>query len=169
MLGLGERKHHNQGVTMIELAVVMAIIAILALFMSPALGEWAAGFRVRGASKDLTDTLQLARLKAISTGNQYRVQLNINSATTAETFVLQANDGGWANEGPTITLSNGVNIDRVDPGNITAGTIDRTFNSNGTATGFAATTSTIYIENQRNDHYRIVISQTGIVKMSEGW
>jgi prepilin-type N-terminal cleavage/methylation domain-containing protein len=169
MLGLGESKTGNKGVTIIELAVVMAIIAIIGLFMSPALGEWAAGFRVRGASKDIADALQLARLKAISTGKQYRVRLNINSGISAETFVLQANDGGWADEGSTITLSNGVNIDRIDPGNITAGNVDRTFNTNGTAAGFADTTSTIYIENQRNDQYRIVISQTGIVRMMVGW
>ena len=169
MLGLGEIKTCNKGVTMIELAVVMTVIAIIALFVSPALGEWVAGFRVRGASKDLTDTLQLARLKSISTGNQYRVRLNIDSGTNSETFVLQANNGGWSDEGSTITLPKGVNIDRVDPGNITTGNVDRTFNADGTATGFADTTSIIYIENQQNDQYRIVISQTGIVKMSEGW
>ena len=170
MLGLGEQKiSNNKGVTIIELAVVMAIISIMALFMSPALGEWASGFRVRGASKDLTDTLQLARLKAISTGNQYRVQLNINSGIGTENFVLQVNNGGWANDGTLIYLPKEVNIDRVDPGNITAGIVDRTFNANGTAAGFSNTTSTIYIENQRNDRYRIVISQTGIIKMSEGW
>ena len=169
MLGLGEGRQCDKGVTLIELAVVMAIIAIVALFMSPALGEWAAQFRVRGAGKDLADAFQLARIKAISTGNQYRVQLNINTGTSTETFVLQANDGGWADEGSTNTLPRGVNIDRIDPGNITTGTIDRTFNTNGTATGWAATTSIIYIENQRNDHYRIIISQTGMVRMSEGW
>jgi prepilin-type N-terminal cleavage/methylation domain-containing protein len=169
MLGLGERRHHNQGVTLIELAVVMAIIAISALFMSPALGEWLAGFRVRGGSKDLTDTLQLARLKSISTGNQYRVQININSGSSAETFVLQEDDpiAGWTNEGSIKNLPTGVNIDNID--GIDASTIYRTFNTNGTITGLGSTTSTIYIENQRNDRYRIVISQTGIIRMSEGW
>ena len=58
MLGLGEERQCDKGVTLIELAVVMAIIAIVAVFMSPALGEWLPGFRLRGATKDLTDTLQ---------------------------------------------------------------------------------------------------------------
>ena len=164
----GVRSKSEKGVTMIELAVVMAIIGIMALFLSPALGEWAAGFRLRGATKDLEDTLQLARLKAISTGNQYRVRLNINSGTDTETFVLQENDPdtGW-----TTPLPKGVNIDRVDPGSIQAGNIDRTFNANGTATGWGAVsaTSNIFIENQRGDQYRVIISQTGIVRMIEGW
>lgn len=168
MLGLVVRKHHNQqGITIIELAVVMAIVGIMTLFMSPALGEWVTGFRMRGATKDLTDTLQLARLKAISTSNQYRVRLNINSGTDAETFVLQANDGGWANEGSSITLPTGVNIDNIDA--VTDGTVDRTFNTDGTATSLGGTTSIIYVTNQRNDQYRVIISQTGMVRMSEGW
>ena len=169
MLGLGGRRSRNKGVTMIELAVVMAIIAIIGLFMSPALGEWAAGFHVRGASKDLTDTLQLARLKSISSGNQYRVQININSGSSAETFVLQEDDpvAGWTNEGSMSTLPNGVNIDSIDGADV--GTINRTFNTDGTVTGLGSTTSTIYIENQRNDQYRIVISQTGNVRMTGGW
>ena len=169
MLGLGERKTCNKGVTMIELAVVMTIIAIIALFVSPALGEWVAGFRVRGASKDLTDTLQLARLKSISTGNQYRVQININNGNSTETFVLQEDDPttGWTNEGSVKTLPTGVNIDNIDGADV--GNINRTFNTDGTATGLGSTTSIVYIKNQQNDQYRIVISQTGIVKMSEGW
>jgi len=169
----GVRNNSEKGVTMIELAVVMAIIAIMGLFMSPALSEWVAGFRVRGATKDLADALQLARLKAISTGVQYRVRLSINNGTGAENFVLQENDPdtGWTNEGATITLPTGVDIDRVDPGGIQAGNIDRTFNTNGTATGWgaASATSSIFIENQRGDQYRVIISQTGIVRMREGW
>ena len=167
-MGLGGQKRsddQNQGVTMIELVVVMAIIAIIGLFMSPALGEWVAGFRVRGASKELADTLQLARLKAISTRNQYRVRLNINSGTGTETFVLQAGPG-WSNEGSTITLPTGVNIDNIDA--VNAGTVDRIFNADGMATGFG-TTSTIFIENERNDQYRVIISRTGMIKMREGW
>jgi prepilin-type N-terminal cleavage/methylation domain-containing protein len=169
MMGQGVSRHYGKGVTLIELMVVMTIIAIMAVFMAPSIGEWAAGFRLRGASKDLADMLQLARLKAISSGNQYRVQLTINNGSDAETFVLQQNDpiSGWTIEGSAITLPNGVNIDHVDPGNIQAGTVNLTFNTNGM--NAVATTNTIYIENQRNDQYRVIMSQTGVVKMSEGW
>jgi prepilin-type N-terminal cleavage/methylation domain-containing protein len=171
MMKLGMKGNSQKGVTIIELAVVMAIIAIIGLFMSPALGEWVAGFRLRGTAKDLEDTLQQARLKAISTRNQYRVQLNINSGSSNETFVLQEDDPdtGWTNDGAAITLPKGVNIDNID--GATGGNINRTFRADGTAYGWAAgsATTSIFIENQRADRYRIVISQTGIIRMSEGW
>jgi prepilin-type N-terminal cleavage/methylation domain-containing protein len=172
MLGLGEKRNfkNNKGFTIIELAIVMAIIGIMALFMSPPLGEWVAGFRMRGATKDLADTLQLARLKAISTGNQYRVQLNINAGDVAETFELQPGPT-WTPPDSTITLPKGVNIDRIgiDPGAIQAGNINFTFDTDGTITGLGGTTSIIYVTNQRNDQYRVIVSQTGMVRMRDGW
>lgn len=168
---LGVKGNSEKGVTMIELVVVMAIIAIMGLFMSPALGEWAAGFRLRGAAKDLEDTLQQARLKAISTRTPYRVQLNINSGSGAETFVLQEDDPdtGWTDDGAAITLPKGVNIDNIDGD--TGGNINRTFRADGTAYGWAAgsATTSIFIENQRDNRYRVIISQTGIIRMNEGW
>ncbi|MCJ7663965.1 MAG: GspH/FimT family pseudopilin [Desulfobacterales bacterium] len=170
MMGRGVKRHPEKGVTIIELAVVMAIIGIMALFMAPSIGEWTAGFRLRGATKDLADALQLARLKAISTRNQYRVQLTINNGTDAESFVLQGNDPtlGWTNEGASITLPTGVNIDNIDATD--TGTITRTFNTNGTATGWGGNaTSTICLENRRDDRYRVIISQTGMIKMRDGW
>jgi type IV fimbrial biogenesis protein FimT len=168
MLGLGEKKdfNNNKGFTIIELGIVVTIIGIMALFMGPALGEWVPGFRLKGATKDLTDTLQLARLKAISTGNQYRVRLSINSGSGAENFVLQEGPA-WGNDGPLITLPTGVNIVNID--GATAGTIYRTFNADGTVTGLGNSTSIVYVANQRNDQYRVTLSQTGMVRMSEGW
>ena len=167
--GLEERDPGGRAFTLIELLVVMAIIGIMALFMTPSIGEWAALYRVKGAAKDIADTMQLARLKAISTGNQYRVRLQLNNGSDAETFELQVGPV-WTIDGTAITLPRGVNIDHVDPGAVQAGNVDRTFNTNGTATGWAGSaTSTIYLENRRNDRYRIIISQTGMVKMREGW
>lgn len=171
---MGVKKRHNKGVTLIELVVVMAIIAIMGLFMSPALGEWVAGFRLRGTAKDLEDTFQQARLKAISTRTPFRVQLNINSGSSPETFVLQNDpdddpDQGWLNDGAVITLPKGVNIDNID--GATGGSINRTFRVDGSSYGWAAgsATSSIFIENQRGDKYRVIVSQTGIIRMNEGW
>lgn len=169
MMGIGVSRHSEKGVTLIELAVVMTIVGIMALFLIPSIGEWAAGFRLRGATKDLADAFQQARLKAISTRNQCRVQLDINNVGNSETFVLQYYDPitlSWKNDGTSITLPQGVNIDNID--GTDTGTITRTFNANGTATGWAGTTTTtIYIKNQRDDRYRVIISQTGVVRMRE--
>lgn len=169
MLGLGERRQCDKGVTLIELAVVMAIIAIIAMFMSPGLGEWAAGFRVRGTSKDLADALQLARVKAISDVVEYKVELDLdNQAFSVWRGNARQGSTSWpTQEGTTITLPRRVTINNVD--GTSAGTVDRVFRPDGSATGFANTTSTIFVENESNNRYRVVISQTGVIRVSEGW
>jgi len=55
-----------RGVTLIEVAVVMAIVGIMALFMAPAIGEWIDNFRIRQAAREMSSDLQFAKMKAIS-------------------------------------------------------------------------------------------------------
>jgi prepilin-type N-terminal cleavage/methylation domain-containing protein len=174
MMGRGLRKDRKAGVTLIELIIVMTIIGIMALFMVPSIENWAAAFRLRGATKDLADALQLAKIKAISTGMQYRVQLNINKVGNPETFVVQYYNTdntkgpiGWTDDGATITLPSGVNITQVNPGSIQTGIINLMFNTNGM--NATATAYTIDLLDQKNSqYYNIAISQTGVVAMNTG-
>ena len=164
MIGLGEISKNNHGVTMIELVVVMAIIGIMGLFMSPALGEWAAGFRVRGASKDLADALQLARLKSISDAVEYKVELDLdNQQFSVWRGNLRRNSTSWpTQEGSTITPPRGVTIDNID-GN-TTGVHDIIFRPDGMTTA----TNTVAINNADGDSYQVTVSQTGRVNTEEG-
>lgn len=172
MLGRGVRSNPEKGVTLIELVVVMSIIAIMALFMAPSIGEWAAGFRLRGTAKDLADALQVARLKAISGVVEYQVQIDLNNR---QFDVWQGNQRqgstAWPNQvGTTITLPSGVAI-AVD--GTTTGIINRIFRPDGTALGTGGfggvggnSTSTITLNNSGNDQYQIIVSRTGAVRLN---
>ena len=59
-------KRGIRGITLIELAVVMAIIAIMGVFMAPAIGEWVDNYRIRQAAREVSADLQFAKMKAIS-------------------------------------------------------------------------------------------------------
>jgi type IV fimbrial biogenesis protein FimT len=140
------------GVTLIELAVVMAIVAIIALFMAPALGEWVDNFRIRQTARDIVSTLQLAKMQTISTRTQHTVTFD----TAAET--LQILPGGSVTK-----VSRGVNIDSTDfPGNAIQ------FNPNGT-TSSASIDDSIFINNAKGKQYRIRITPSGSIRMQEGW
>ena len=68
----------QKGVTLIELAVVMAIVAIMGLFLAPAIGEWVDNFRIRQSARDVSSDLQFAKMKAIGSGVRCAVVFNAN-------------------------------------------------------------------------------------------
>jgi prepilin-type N-terminal cleavage/methylation domain-containing protein len=66
----------ERGVTLIEIAVVLAIVAIMALFMAPALGKWLDNYRIRQTARQMSSDLQFAKMKAISMGKYCAVVFN---------------------------------------------------------------------------------------------
>ena len=63
---LGVKGNSEKGVTMIELAVVLAIIGIMALFMTPGIGEWLQNYRIKQAARDMASDFQFAKMKAVN-------------------------------------------------------------------------------------------------------
>lgn len=99
------------GFTLIELVLVMAIIAILALALAPSLHEFGARQRSSDAATLLVSMADYARTEAISQGNVYR--LNLEPAQNQVWLTYQ--DGGDFTEvsndlGKRITLSPGISM-----------------------------------------------------------
>ncbi|MCJ7663958.1 MAG: GspH/FimT family protein [Desulfobacterales bacterium] len=131
----------------------MAIIAIMGLFMAPAIGEWMDNYRIRQAARDIASTLQLAKMQAIST----RTPCSVTFDTINNAYQIQG--------GSLIQTPRGVSIPNTD--------FDATgdavrFNPNGTASSPALTAS-IYINNTNGKQYRVRVSPSGNISMQEGW
>jgi prepilin-type N-terminal cleavage/methylation domain-containing protein len=100
-------KINKKGVTLIELLVVFAIIAIGAVLAVPNLGPWIANYRLRSATRDITSTLRVAQMRAVSNNLDYQVLFD----GVARTYILQRNTGGlWVDEGAAQTLPTGISI-----------------------------------------------------------
>jgi prepilin-type N-terminal cleavage/methylation domain-containing protein len=134
----------EKGITLIEIAVVLAIVAIMAVFMAPAIGEWFDNFRIRQTARDISSTLQQAKMQTIST----KTTNSVDFSTTNNTYTLQP-------EGKVAQVPRGVNIDSV-----TAATIS--FSPNGTST-----TGTITINNAEGKEYQIDINAVGRVSIQQ--
>jgi len=137
-------KMNKKGVTLLELIVVMAIIAIGAVLTVPNLRPWLANYRLRGATRDITSTLRTAQMKAVSNNMDYEVFF------AGSTYILRRNSLGIpVPEGVTQTLPTGILI--VIPVNNPL-----TFSPNSSSNG-----GTIQLSNTRNTRTITVLPSTG--------
>jgi prepilin-type N-terminal cleavage/methylation domain-containing protein len=139
-------KMNKKGVTLIELIVVFVIIAIGAVLMIPNLRPWIDNYRLRSATRDITSTLRVAQMRAVSNNLNYQVLFD----GVARTYILQRNTGGlWVAEGVTLTLPTGILI--VPPANNPL-----TFSPNSSSNG-----GTIKLTNTKNTRTITVLPSTG--------
>jgi general secretion pathway protein H len=146
------RKRGDYGVTLIELIVVMAIIAAFGLCMAPAIGEWLDNFRIRQAAREIASTLQLAKIKAITSRLEYNVVFDV----AEETYQLMRNDPttGWTLEGTECGVHRSVDIETNLSGHSCQ------FNPDGTSSS-----GTITINNDQGKTYKVVVYRTGRIKI----
>jgi prepilin-type N-terminal cleavage/methylation domain-containing protein len=149
-------KSNKRGVTLIELLVVFAIIAIGAVLAVPNIGPWVANYRLRTATRDVTSTLRVAQMRAVSNNMEYQVFI------TGGSYTLQRNSMGWKDEGGTQTLPTGINI------------INNTFQAMGTTPAGSAlfrpnsssNGGTIVLQNIKNTQRTItVLPSTGRISI----
>jgi prepilin-type N-terminal cleavage/methylation domain-containing protein len=101
-------KMNKRGVTLIEVVIVFAIIAIGAVLMVPNMGAWIPNYRLRSATRDLVSTMRVAQMRAVSNNAEYQVSI------TGGSYTLQRYSSGlatWVSEGDATTLPTGITID----------------------------------------------------------
>jgi prepilin-type N-terminal cleavage/methylation domain-containing protein len=108
--GVIMKKINKRGITLIELVAVFAIIAIGAALAVPSIGSWLPHYRLRSATRDITSTLRVAQMKAVSTNLDHRVSFTEGTGSVGS-FVLERNTGGlWVSEGEIKTLPQGIQL-----------------------------------------------------------
>ena len=73
----------KRGMTMIEMMVVVAIIGVMMALAIPSYNAMLPHLRVKGASRDVAEALQVARMKAVAKNNAYIVQFNDHGGSPA--------------------------------------------------------------------------------------
>jgi prepilin-type N-terminal cleavage/methylation domain-containing protein len=150
-------KQGEDGVTLIEVAIVMAIVAIMGLFMAPAIGEWLDNYRIRQAARDIVSTLNVAKMRAISRRLEYRVDFDV----AHNQYRLWVNNGGWVPdpEGGVLRTPRGVDITSAG---FSGGVSRAKFNPDGTSSS-----GNIKIDNENGKQYKVVVYYTGRIRIEE--
>jgi Tfp pilus assembly protein FimT len=184
-------KQRKTGITLIELAVVMAIIAFMGLFLAPSIGEWLNNFQVRQAARDLASDLQFAKIKAISSGYYCTVVFNQTVGGTQYSYVIFPDydndreldtvdvgdlDGDGDQENETADIFKRVRLSDAFR-NISFDTSQSedgiTFTDNKIAfnsRGFPSNRfgGTVYLKNTKNNKgYKVVVASAGRIRIAE--
>jgi type IV fimbrial biogenesis protein FimT len=77
-------KSSYRGFTLIELIVAMAVLGILAAVAAPAIGEYLATQRLKGAAEELQTDLQFARMESVQRNSAITVSLSSTGYTIAQ-------------------------------------------------------------------------------------
>ena len=73
----------KRGVTLLELMVVLAITGVMIGIAVPSYYSMLPHLRIKGASRDVAEALQIARMKAVAKNAPYIVQFNDHGGTPA--------------------------------------------------------------------------------------
>lgn len=169
---LKETPRQEQGFSLIELIVAIAISAILIAFAAPPFMQWREGLQYREASNGFVAAVRNARSRAIKTNRQ--VELELLSANTYR--IKDGNraiaSGGW-DETDLVTLPVGVGLSSTNSRVIANpnGTLFFTSVSDATAVfSSASTTMSVSVQNTSvspaEDRYSISLSQSGRISAS---
>lgn len=119
-------RRREAGMSLMEIAVVVAIIGVIASLSMPGIRQFVSNQRLKSAARSVADAFQLARAEAIRTGNAHIVFLSPGSpaATDPGGTSLNASSTGPEPSGatwPVIVLDDGApgawncRIDAADP------------------------------------------------------
>lgn len=92
------------GFTLIEIAIVIAIIGIVSALTLPNMSRYMENTRARAAAKSVADAFHVARAQAIRTGNNHVVFFSIGGAGDTAGNALQRRDGTAV---PILVLNDG--------------------------------------------------------------
>ena len=144
---------NKNGITLMELIVVMAIIALGAVLMVPNIGAWLPNYRLRTATRDIVSTMRLAQMKAVSTNMSYAVTFDEGN----NTYVVQyQTTAGLKDDGVMQNLPTGITMTADFEGLNSA-----VFNPNSTASSGA-----LRLQNSKGGQKTVTLfSTTGRVKI----
>jgi len=134
----------SQGLTLVELILCMAVLAVLLAIASPLIGQVTSGYKLRAAARELATDLQFARLLAVKENKDFQVVSDSNSyqvVRSSDGFVAKARN--FSGDYPEVSLNAPV----------------ITFNSRGNSSS-----QTVTVSNSATTK-NIMVDSTGRVKL----
>jgi prepilin-type N-terminal cleavage/methylation domain-containing protein len=163
---------NSQGVTLVELMIVVAVIGIMATITAPSLVSGLPTYRIKAAVRDCTTQLRNARSLAIKDKRDVVVSFDpdkdfyvVDGRKFPLAGSLEEKYGSGVRFGSGAATT-GVNDESIPSDGISLNDGSLTFTSRGMADfGVGAANGAIYFTNNREDAYAITLNVAGAVTL----
>lgn len=153
---------NSHGFTLIELALIVALAFILSSFGVFTFKTLIPSLKLSGSAREISATLQVARVKAISNNRNYKVVFNASG--TYQTYLENPADT-WLADGSARSLAAGISFNRNGSDPITFASDQAIFTPTG---GLSGISGGVYLKNSRGQIYAVtVVNTTGRVKVQK--
>ena len=165
-----KKNSQAQGLTLIEIIVVLGILAILAGMSASNLGDFIPDYQLRQVAQDLYSNMHFAKMEAIKRNENVRIVFDVSGSRYAIS-VDDDGEGNWNNIDENENLKI-VNLDKYN-GNVTFGrginnfddpvTYDNDniiFDSSGSC---GPLNGSIYLYNKKDSVYKVASLYTGVI------
>ncbi|MBN1756439.1 prepilin-type N-terminal cleavage/methylation domain-containing protein [bacterium] len=158
-------KGNQSAFSLIELAIILAIIGILAVIAIPNIMEMSPRIRLNNAAQGIATDLQFARIRSITIGKECRLNFNVSeerytieegnrsSGSTSWTTIADQEERKF-NDSSNIYYHKHIDIQSVSQNPIF------------TPKGLSSTTTVIQIQNDRGNRKNILVNIAGRIKIS---
>lgn len=168
-------QNNNNGFTLVELMIVLAILAIVATFAVPAYQTWIANTKTRTATESIQNGVRLAQAEAVKRGVQVQFVLTDDEPTaidvtpkaTGKNWIIQSMqlatpaDTDAFIQGAAMTTQSGNSLVSADAASITFNSIGRIVSPSKLVT-YTITNST-----NGDRTLKVIVSVSGKVRMCD--
>lgn len=154
----------DKGFTLVEMMVVIGIMAIVSAIAIPNFFSFAAGMKLRSASRDLYSNFQQARMKAIRHNTRWAIRFTASgyqmencgadNDCTADNIIVKTVN--MSKEYPGVAITTSPNANKLVE-----------FNSEGNTINFAGTSTagTTTLTNSKGSS-NVVVTSSGFIKIT---
>ena len=114
-MGGALNRRAESGVTLVELVVIFAILAILATITIPTFSVWLPNYRLKSAARDLYSNFQLAKMGAVNKNQDWAVILDRTSSPGRYAIASDpGNNGVWDGPGSDDVIEKTIDLSRYE-------------------------------------------------------
>ena len=176
--GIIARLGSVEGLTLLELMVVTAILSILVMIAIPNYLDWNRKYQLRGAVGDLYGNLQLARMSAMNQNTT--VTVTVTQAASTDPVSVTFTDAAGVSVLPAMTFVSGLSLTNASGVSVSSPQVAQFISSGrpvnpltSSSNNLCITTSGAYttcssttpqalnFKNTSGENYRVVITTTG--------